>query len=1256
MLLLPPPYAISTAETAALVNATPETAVQQADADAPAIALYSAMADIPAVQSSGVYTVSTTEELADALTAIAAAPDTEATIYLAADITAPFTDENGYKSVFDTAGKHITVCSVGEERRTLSLPYRCVLAGSCTFDNVTVSGTWLYCNGFPTVFTKNCNIYLGNTLYGGGYKTTVASTYVVLAATGSINSGATGGTHNVIGGSYQGSVEGDTYLEISGSIQFTGGNHLNPGCVMGDGTSGDGKNSPNVYVGGNATLVYDNANAKTSPAIEGSYGCEMRGNVTLDVRSGRANEICGQNEYADPSAIHGDLHIIAGAEAYENTDRALRLNGNWPIVGAGNSFAASPFETGTYVVNGNITIDTYENVWGWDKGTDPSYDIPEIYGAIDGDVGGNITINAHGSHMENITGAESSTVGGNVTINADNVELKNSYYETEYDEGDIFANYSSTVAGTCTINLNGGDTNIIRLTNYKTVHDGSAINITGSPKIRTGVVSTSNYSASPATAPTVTLHACTAEIPFIQSAAQVNVTDNSDVQINGLWLVRDLNVEAGSTLKSDDEDTVELEGSAAVNGTWEQLYHAAAAPEYALTIDGSLQVGANGQFLTQGSADICGSVANAGIIALMQPSYFEDAYIGTNAELRLPAVAANTNYTASAIPLRIGGLSSGTTTVNTVAPGDWQTLQTPAFGDNYILSRKNGDAPAQDTFLLGNADALQNDLYLKRVPDADGTDDYHMWQVASGITVTFDKNGGDTEASPRTVRQDRTEGQTIYHFALPDTAPTLADATFDGWNTKPDGSGAWFTERTDVTESMTVYAQWDYGTVSITPMDVTIYIGGDGYKGVIGNDGQMAVNDLPEIGYYVVLPDSINQMLDSTATNPIDLSGTLDFTYDDGNGTTRRWAFTLYGDNEHSFAMTTDGRSHYIYKMMPSSIDGSTTETVPVRLQFTASDGSVMVDSEFPVSATDQFRNYKISFYSGNLDQGKIRARFTIGGKTVLTDVAFGEGTLKVRGNYEEKYTRVDYGTPTPIADDPERVLAGTMQADTRYFINDSNVEVNDTDAVRLLEDHSLDDALLTNYLDANINPDHKYFYEFRYLDLVDTNNGNVYLRMDNGQKMQLYWPVPADAAADSDFYIVHFAGLHRDTNENMNDLLAQTPPEQIACEKVTLAGREYLRFAVSSFSPFALLYQKADAAPATPTPTPTAASPAPAATAPAQPTAVPSAAAVPTAVPQSNGIIPQTGDTFPIVPLVLLMLAALIGFGAIWLRKKKQQ
>ena len=709
--------------------------------------------------------------------------------------------------------KHITVCSTEGNLFKLNMASRGILIGSCTFDNVNVTGYKLYCNGYRTIFTKNGEIHLSGTLYGGGYKTTVASTYVVIAASGYINPSSSSGLHDVIGGSYQGSVEGDTYLEITGDIEMQGGNHLNPGCMKGDGTSGDGRNVPDVYVGGNATLIYDNKSSTASPAIEGTYGCEMKGDVTLDVRAGKVAGIVGTQEPVDESIIRGDLHIIAGNPDYENTDRILRLGSNWPIIGAGHSFATMPGAVGNYTVDGNITIDTYENAWAWDKGTTPdSYDLPEIYGALRGNVGGNITINAHGSHVQNIFGASDSVVQGSVTVNATDVELKNSYYDTEYDEGYLFGLWEkgtpATANGPVTITVNGGDVGLVMATDQTSVPAGSSINVTGKPKIRSGIRGTqaSSYSAD---FPVANVYACEATIPFIKMMSQVNITNNSNVTAHIMSSNAGLMVEEGSSLTTDNGQ-VWIWGDTVINGTWEQL-HSQTANYNDIFVNGTTQIGSNGHLINHGTSNLSGAVTNNGVMALMGSAYLQNDYTATNGELRLPAVAPGANYDTGTIPVQIKGLSTGTTTVNTVDPADWQTLKKPALGDNYILSKKNTDSPAQNVFVLGNADAVGDGWFLKRMADADGTDNYYMWQVANGVRVIFDKNGGDTEADPRIMVQDKVAG-VVNHFDLPTTEPTRSGYDFMGWNTKADGTGDAFTATTDVTDNMTVYAQWKVNT------------------------------------------------------------------------------------------------------------------------------------------------------------------------------------------------------------------------------------------------------------------------------------------------------------------------------------------------------------------------------------------------------------------------------------------------------------
>ncbi len=1190
------------------------------------------------------YEVSTTAELSNALTQIATRAEDEATIVLKADVTLPNDATRGYIS-FGANGKHITVKSDEGEMKKLSFPSYGVLTGDCTFDNVNVTGSRLFCNGYDTIFTENGQIHLSETLYGGGYKTTVNKTHVVIAASGYINPSSSSGLHDVIGGSYQGSVVGDTYLEITGDIKMMGGNHLNPGCVKGDGTSGDATNIPDVYVGGNATLIYDNKNSTASPSIEGTYGCEMRGNVTLDIRSGRANEICGTQEFVDTSIIRGDLHIIAGSPDYENTDRTLRLNANWPIVGAGNLFAAEPGAVGNYAVNGDIVIDTYENVWAWDKGTEPdSDDLPNIYGALRGDVGGSITINVYGSHVEDITGADHSNVTGNVTINAVDAELKNSDYDTEYDEGDILANYKSTVTGKCAINVDGGDVNIIQLTSFEQINEGSQITITGSPKIRTGVVSTSNYDTTPENV-AVTLTDCTATIPFIQSSTHTYVTNNSDVKLNGLWLTGSLTVDEGSILKTDDLDDMKLSGNVVVNGTWEQLFTRAAA--YDVTIVGTMTVGTSGKYIGHGSTHVAGDVSSCGMMALMKPSEFGGNYAGTNAELRLPAVV--TNYTAADIPLKIGGLSTGTTTVNTVDPANWQTLKKPALGDNYILSKKNTDSPAQNVFVLGNADAVGDGWFLKRMADADGTDDYYMWQVANGIRVIFDKNGGDTEADPRIMVQDKVVGA-VNHFPLPTVEPTRSGYDFMGWNTKADGTGDAFTATTDVKNNMTVYAQWkpdEAYAVKIAPMNLTVYVGGDGYHGVIGDDGKFAANDLPEIGFYLTLPDDINARLGGTDENPVNLSDKLRLTPDDDNGTMRSWSLELYSDESKSHVME-NGRRVYIYKLRQID-DGE--ETVP-RVQFTRADGSVMTESKFQALLTDQFRNYKISVYQGLLDEQIYKATLTADGQTFTLPIKLGTGTLKVRGNNDTTYRAIENNTiPSVNPQEKDIMLVSTAQTDTQYYINNSGINVPSSDDVKLMVDHSLDDALLSAYINRTYNTEGKYSYQFRYLDLVDTSNGNTYVTMGAGQKMNLYWPVPSDAKSNSEFHIIHFKGIDRDSDADVNELLTTRIPEELTCETVTIGGQKFVKFAVDSFSPFALLYEKDTSTPTQPS----------GGEAPNQP-GTPDTPVTPNQpntpdVPSNPGTpdrTPKTGDTMNLALWLSLMGLSLAGlFGSLIVVKK---
>ena len=642
-----------------------------------------------------------------------------------------------------------------------------ILKGDCTFDNVIVSGYKLFCGGYTTEFTKNSTIQLSATLYGGGYKTTVNSTHVVIAGNGYINPSSSSGLHDVIGGSYQGSVEGDTYLEITGNIKMQGGNHLNPGCMKGDGSSGDGRDVPDVYVGGNATLIYDNKNSTAaSPAIEGTYGCEMKGNVILDVRAGCVAGIVGTEEPVDKSIIIGNLHIVAGNPAYENTNRVLRLGSNWPIVGAGNSFATYPGVKGNYTVGGNITIDTYENAWAWDKGTTPdSYDLPEIYGALRGNVGGNITINAHGSHVQNIFGASDSVVQGSVTVNATDVELKNSEYDTEYDEGYIFGLWErgipATANGPVTVNVNGGDVGLVMATDQETVPAGSSINVTGKPEIRTGIRGTqaSSYSKD---YPVANINDCEATIPFIKGMSQVNITGHSNVTAHNMTSNAGLLVEKDNALTTDDNQ-VWIWGDTVINGTWEQL-HSQTKNYNDIYVMGTTNVGPKGLLINYGTSNLDGNVTNQGTIAFLGDAYLQGDFISDDGELRLPVVSENYNGTNS-IDMMVKKSSTGNSKVLIVDPSDYTKAVNPKLGDNYILSNGSEDKKEKEEVIYYLQNENKKDGYFLKSTDDVGGDYTNMWQVAkvSSYKVQYEfKSGTDEKELPQEVIDLLPEDDTDY--------------------------------------------------------------------------------------------------------------------------------------------------------------------------------------------------------------------------------------------------------------------------------------------------------------------------------------------------------------------------------------------------------------------------------------------------------------------------------------------------------------
>ncbi|NLN46628.1 MAG: DUF4082 domain-containing protein, partial [Clostridiaceae bacterium] len=169
--------------------------------------------------------------------------------------------------------------------------------------------------------------------------------------------------------------------------------------------------------------------------------------------------------------------------------------------------------------------------------------------------------------------------------------------------------------------------------------------------------------------------------------------------------------------------------------------------------------------------------------------------------------------------------TSATTSVSTSKGGGWNTFSfdTPvqlAAGTQYyaVVSYASRDLDywysSTSLYTGGTRLTISNGSSWS---SASGDLRFRIQNTIIGeVTVTFDKNGGDTDAVPSSITTDFNTTVT-----LPEP-PTRDGYLFNGWNTAANGYGDAFTASTPVTGNLTVYAQWI--DTSILP-DGSIVIG-----------------------------------------------------------------------------------------------------------------------------------------------------------------------------------------------------------------------------------------------------------------------------------------------------------------------------------------------------------------------------------------------------------------------------------------------
>ena len=363
--------------------------------------------------------------------------------------------------------------------------------------------------------------------------------------------------------------------------------------------------------------------------------------------------------------------------------------------------------------------------------------------------------------------------------------------------------------------------------------------------------------------------------------------------------------------------------------------------------------------------------------------------------------------------------------------------------------------------------------------------------------------------------------------------------------------------------------------IKIKPVDLTIYMGGDeGYDAVVGDDDGTivsTVNSLPTPLFYIDAPNGVNPIelvFKSTEKVP-------------GTEIYKTWRAKLAGQDAN------DTDIYYLFKGNESQDD--------VRVCYSIGDDTFTNDTFDPSVVGDLYEDYTVSLYTGSVDTGSVSVTDDASNTYGL---ALGTGTLRVRaveiGDHRPNTNPVYLVQESAPAERLEGETAAVVAEEgTTYVLNHTTVPAK-PDGVGLLFDDIYDSdngeglrekALITQ-TDASLGAvpsGWTRYYQAKYLDLVDENNGNAWVKTANDERVTVYWAYPEGTSSSTSFKLLHFKGLHRDnaggasSGYNVADI-ENVDPTLVRITKADVG----IKFEVPSagFSPFVLVWEKSNPTP----------------------------------------------------------------------------
>ena len=212
-----------------------------------------------------------------------------------------------------------------------------------------------------------------------------------------------------------------------------------------------------------------------------------------------------------------------------------------------------------------------------------------------------------------------------------------------------------------------------------------------------------------------------------------------------------------------------------------------------------------------------------------------------------------------------------------------------------------------------------------------------------------------------------------------------------------------------------------------------------------------------------------------------------------------------------------------MYSLSTNTVEGEFKDT-PVRLEFT-NNGEIVTNDIIEMDENTASATYQMTIYDGGLDQSQIKAVFTMWATESITcNVTIGTGYLTVKSVADEN------PDTNAIAATVMTLQTGTLppcDTDVDYYVNDSEVKWHSNRVGLLVDSVSNNDSFNNTMAQDAISEvvaKHGALSDAQtdmaYLDLVDTQNGNAVVTMGDDDELTIYWPMPADADPNGEFYM----------------------------------------------------------------------------------------------------------------------------------------